>query len=452
MKRIFLLYLISLWTFTGLWPVKAASHLPQNVLIRDAEIEQTLRDFTTPLFKAAGLDPKRLKIMVIFSNEVNAAAGLQYTLYVNTALILQSDNVGQLIGVLAHETGHVAGRHNERLLNMGNQALVPMLGALLLGGAVSVMAGTPEPLMAGLMGGMEVSQNTVLAYHRGHEGAADQSAFQYMEKLGWSSAGFMEFMGKLHKQDLLSPERQYAYKRTHPFMIERMRMLEKHCKQSPHQKADFPDGFVEKFARIKAKIAAYTESPQRILQRTPLSNQSVHAKYTRAIAYHQANQTAKALAEIDELLALYPKDPYFLEFKGQIYFETGQIEQAIIYYQKAIKELPSNGLMKVQLAHIMLESKGPDLSAQAIDLLNQAQKSEADSAFTWRLYATAYGRQKQNGMVSLMLAEEAVQLGDIPKAHRLADRALSQLSASDSTHKQRAKDIKTLDVMDKDGF
>ncbi|MBP6986491.1 MAG: M48 family metalloprotease [Alphaproteobacteria bacterium] len=446
MKHFIYSCLVMLWSLGGFSPLEAATHLPQNVLIRDAEIEQAIKDFVSPLFKVAGLDAKQLKVMVIFSNEVNAAAGLQYTLYINTGLILQSKNLGQLIGVLAHETGHLAGRHNERLLNMGNYSIVPMLGAILIGGAVAAMTGTPEPFLAGIMGGMEVSENSILAYHRGHEGSADQAAFQYMEKLGWSSQGFMEFMQKLHKQDLLSPERQYAYKRTHPFMIDRMRLLEKHCKNSAHQNAVFPQGFEEKFARIHAKITGYSETPQRLLQKYPMTNQTLPAKYIRAIAFHQSNQTMAALKEIDELLAQHPQDPYFLEFKGQIYFETGQTEKAIEFYQQARKILPQNGLITIQLAHIMLESKGPDRSAEAITLLNQAQKTEKESAFIWRLYATAYGRLKQEGMVSLMLAEEAVQLGDVEKAHKLADKALKQLPTNQSTQRQRAKDIKTLDA------
>jgi predicted Zn-dependent protease len=94
----------------------------------------------------------------------------------------------------------------------------------------------------------------------------------------------------------------------------------------------------------------------------------------------------------------------------------------------------------------MLESKGPDLSAEVITLLDKAHAGEGDSPTMWRLYAAAYGRQKQDGMVSLMLAEEAVQLGDIQKAHSFADKALKLLPKNKTASIQRALDIKSLDV------
>jgi predicted Zn-dependent protease len=438
--------ILSMFVLGGINSLEAANHIPKNVLIRDAEIEQALKDFITPLFKVAGLDAKQLRVYVFNSTEVNAAAGLQYSLFLNTGLILKSENLGQLIGVLAHETGHIAGRHNEQLLNMGNQAIVPMLGALLLGGAVTAVAGTPEPLIAGLFGGMEVAENKYLAYQRGHEAAADQAAFKYLEKLGWSSAGFYEFMGTLHKQDMLSPERQYAYKRTHPFMIDRMRLVERHCANSKHTNSPYPAGFEDKFDRIFIKIWAFTENPQRVLQKKPPTDTCLLARYARAIAYHQMSQTSKALAEVDQLLVENPKDPYFLELKGQILFESGKADQAIGLYKQAIQALPNSDLLKVQLAHIMLESKGPDLSAEVITLLDKAHAGEGDSPTMWRLYAAAYGRQKQDGMVSLMLAEEAVQLGDIQKAHSFADKALKLLPKNKTASIQRALDIKSLDV------
>jgi predicted Zn-dependent protease len=440
------LLILTTLTLGGVTPLEAANHLPQNVVLRDAEIEQTLKDYLTPLFKVSGLDASQLRVFIFNSSEVNAAAGLGYSIFMNTGLILRSDNVGQLIGVLAHETGHLAGRHNERLMNMGPQGVAPMLGALILGGAVSILAGTPEPLLAGLLGGTEVAQNTILAYQRGHEASADQAAFKYLEKLGWSSEGFMEFMQVLHKQELLSMEMQYAYKRTHPFMIDRMRLVEKHCKNSKFTQAGFPTGFETKFQRIKVKIKAFTEQPQRVLQEYPPSDTSMLGRYARAIAYHQMSQTAKSMQEIDLLLTEHPKDPYFLELKGQILFETGQVDKAIALYKQAIQQLPNNGLLKMQLAHMLLESRGPDQSAQVITLLDQAKDSEAETGSVWRLYATAYGRQKQEGMVALMLAEEAAQIGDMPKAQSLADKAIKLLPKTKRTAILRAEDIKSLDI------
>jgi len=324
-----------------------------------------------------------------------------------------------------------------------------MIGALLVGGAVTAISGTPEPIMAALFGGMEMSENTVLAYHRGHEGAADQAAFKYMKALHWPLDGFMEFMKELHKQELFSIDRQYAYKRTHPFMIDRMRLVEKHCANAKNTASEFPGDFDLKFKRIRVKIEAYMDSPYRVLQHYPASDTSLCGRYARAIAYHQMSQTSKALEEIDQLLAQHPKDPYFLELKGQILFETGHVDEALQLYKQAVEVLPGNALLMTQLAHIMLESNKKDYSSEVVTLLDKVRGKETESPILWRLYATAYGRQKQEGMVALMLAEEAVHSGDIEKAHKLADRAIKELPKAKHVQLQRASDIKTLEIPDR---
>ena len=439
------LFLIFTLTLVSISPLKAASHLPSNVLLRDAEIEQVLKDYLIPLFKTAGLDPNRLKILILNNSDVNAAAGLDYTILVNTGLILRANNVGQLIGVLAHETGHIAGRHNERLISTGSKAVKPMLGAMLIAAAATVATGSPAPLLLG-MAGMDAVENTMLTYHRTHEASADQAAFKYMESIGWSSQGFQEFMEILHQQELFSAERQYAYKRTHPFMIERLRLLEKHLAESKYTHSAFPEKFTENFDRIRVKILAFTEPSSQVMTQFPSSNQSLIARYARAIMYHRQSRTQNALAEMDLLLKDYPNDPYFHELKGQILFETGHLEQANHEYRQAVKLLPKNSLLKIELAHVLLELPDQNHCKEVIHLLSQTERDEGTSPRIWRMYATAYGRLKQDGMVALMLAEEAAQLGDIGQAHRHADRALKILPAVDKTARQRAQDIKLVDM------
>ena len=51
-------------------------------------------------------------------------------------------------------------------------------------------------------------------------------------------------------------------------------------------------------------------------------------RYARAIAYYRIPDLPKALALVDGLIAELPKDPYFLELKGQILFENGRVDEA----------------------------------------------------------------------------------------------------------------------------
>ena len=440
----------TLFLFIAIWltPLKnswSAPQLPENVLLRDSEIEQGLIDFLTPIFQIAHLDPSRIKIFLFNSQEVNAAAGLDYSILVNTGLITKTQHVGQLLGVLAHETGHIAGRHNERILATIRQAQIPALASLLLSAAASIAAKRPEIMMVG-NAGMDMVENTVLSYQRTHEASADQAAFKYFEKLGWPPQGFYEFMKILYQQEMLSEQHQFAYKRTHPFMIERLRLVERHVESSPNKNKTINQNYVKKFQRMKVKIEAFTDFPDKVLQKYATHDQSLVARYARAIAYHRKSDTEKALKEIDSLLTEYPNDPYFHELKGQIFFETGKLNLAYEAYNKAVYLLPKNGLLKVNLAHIMIELNSPLYNKEALEILSSAEKQENESPWFWRLYATAYGRMGQKGMTTLMLAEEALSSGDVARAHQLAAKAIKELKAENATARQRAKDIQSTEI------
>ena len=77
--------------------------------IRDAEIENTIRTYAAPLFQAAGLEPSDVRIFLVNDRSLNAFVAGGQRLFINTGLIMRSKHAGQVIGVIAHETGHIAG-------------------------------------------------------------------------------------------------------------------------------------------------------------------------------------------------------------------------------------------------------------------------------------------------------------------------------------------------------
>src|SRR5579863_4949645 len=99
--------------FIFLFPLKinSSTHLSEGSLIRDAEIEDVLKSYLTPIFEVAGLNPKDLTLYVIYSKDVNAMAMGGGRIGVNTGLILRAHSALQVIGVFAHETAHLAGNH-----------------------------------------------------------------------------------------------------------------------------------------------------------------------------------------------------------------------------------------------------------------------------------------------------------------------------------------------------
>ena len=90
-------------------PIARAQDSSGINLIRDTEIEETLHVDADPIFVAAGLNPKDVTILLVGDKELNAFTVNGQLIAVNTGLIIATEDPGQLIGVIAHECGHIAG-------------------------------------------------------------------------------------------------------------------------------------------------------------------------------------------------------------------------------------------------------------------------------------------------------------------------------------------------------
>ena len=419
----------------------AARSLQEGVFIRDAEIEATLHDYLAPIFKVAGLDPRNLKLYLIISSEVNAAASLGYSIFMNTGLLLESKTPEQIIGVLAHETGHIAGGHLSRLQGALEKTSLASMAALVLGSAAA-LAGAGDVALASILGGMSMAQGAFFHYSRGQEGAADSAGVRYLEALGWSSQGLLEFMQTLAKQEYLSPDQQEGYMRTHPFSRDRVNFLQEHVKTSPYSQQRLPKEFYEKYQRMMAKLRAYLESPGKTLLLYGEKETSSAACYGRAIALYRANRFSEAMDLLNDLIRDFPNDAYFHELKGQWMFEQGQLDGALVSYQKALELDPEAPLIRLAYAQTLIEKNQSQGDEKAIVHLRQVLALEKETPLPWRLLAIAYGRQGKRGLSSLALAEEAL-VDSKPKIALLqAKRARHALPPGPD--KLRATDIQAL--------
>ncbi len=192
--------------------------------------------------------------------------------------------------------------------------------------------------------------------------------------------------------------------------------------------------------RIKVKLSAFTSLPSSTLAAYPEQDQSVLARYARAIAYYRIPKLDKALPIVDGLIRDYPKDPYFRELKGQMLFENGRIADAVQPYEEAVRLAPGAPLLRISLAQVYIESNDPKVTKRAIAHLNDALRTEDKESNGWHLLATAYGREDQMGMAALALAEEGLSAGKKKDATQQASRAKALLKKSSAAY-NRAEEI-----------
>lgn len=417
--------------------ITAPAHA-QLAFIRDAEIESIIRSYATPLFEAAGLGAQSVDVHIVNNRQINAFVAGGKKLFINTGLLLAAKDANQVIGVIAHETGHIAGGHLARTHEALKNANAATILSYVLG-AAAMAVGSPDAALAIIAGGGAVAQQNFLKYSRGQEQAADQSAVTTLERTGQSARGLLEFLEVLENQEVLVASRQDPYLRTHPLVSGRVNFVRNHVENSPYSAVASSAPQVARFARMIAKLRGFL-SPREVFGAYPDDDRSLAARYARAIAHYRRPDLAPALKEIDALLADYPEDGYFHELKGQILFENGRIGEAVESYRRAVELLPDEPLIRVGLAQAMVERGDEKAIVGAVEHLEIAVRQDAEYAMAWRLLSIAYGRTDRLGMSSLASAERAILVDDYKEAIAFAQRADNLLPAG-APGQLRAQDI-----------
>ena len=441
-KRILTLFCVAL---LALAPVRAAQAQRLN-LIRDAEIENTIRTFVTPIWKVAGLDPSAVEIMIVQDNSLNAFVAGGQRIFINTGLIMRTETPNQLIGVLAHETGHIAGGHlarmQEELNNLSTMQILEMiLGAgALAGGAVSGSGGgRPGPTGPGKTP-VPGSILSFLHYSQTQESSADQASITFLQRTRQSPKGSLEFLRYLQRDERMLIGRRDPYLSTHPLTPDRIATFEEAVRNSPYANTPDTPQFLDMHHRMVAKLMGFI-TPSSAMQHFAEADRSVPARYARAIALYRSGALGSALLTVDGLLKESPNDPYFHELRGQMLFENGRAAESVASYRRAVQLLPGIGVVKIDFGRALLETNQPDNDREAVRNLEQAAQTETGSFDLWRLLSVAYARLNNPGMTSLARAEMAILRGNRAEAQSHAAAAERQLQSGTPAW-QRAEDIK----------
>ena len=407
-----------------------------EVLLRDAETENNIKKMAAPIWRAAGLEPSDVGIYLVQDNQLNSFVAGGQAIFINSGLVLRAENPNQLIGVVAHETGHIAGGHVLRAKEAMRNASIESIIAMVAAAGVSVLGRSGAPLL----GAAGVGERSFLQFSIAQEATADHAALNFLDRSCQSARGLLKFFEILQSNELLAGERQESWVRTHPLTQQRVQYIRDHVQQARCSNTpDSPDS-VELLRRIKAKLHAFLDDPSKTLSTYPTSDRSPIARYARAIAYYRMPKLDLALPEIDGLIRDFPNDPYYRELKGQMLFENGRVRDAMRPYEEAVKLAPSAALLRMSLSQVYIESGDPALNKRAIAYLNDASRAEGRESQIWRFLAVAYGRDNQIGMAALSLAEEALANGKKKDATQQALRAKQMLTKNSPSY-FRADDI-----------
>jgi predicted Zn-dependent protease len=403
--------------------------------LRDTETEQLLRDYTRPILRAAGLEKQNINVVIINDPSFNAFVADGRRIFVNYGAILQSETPNQLIGVLAHETGHLAGGHLAKMRQELASAQTAMIIAMLLGAGAMVAGargggdnGLANAGAAAVVGPQSMIQHSLLAYQRQQEDQADRAGVKFLTATGQSPKGMYETFKRFTNDSLFAARGADPFLQSHPMPAERVAALEGVARQSPYWDKKDPPELQFRHDMVRAKISAFMERPDTVYRRYPPSNTSLPARYARAIASYLHGDPHSAASQIEGLIQTQPNNPYFHELLGQALLEGGHPTEAIAPLRKAVQLSGNAPLIEMLLGQALVATDNKAYTDEAISILRAAVGRESEAPLGFTQLAMAYGRKGDYAEADLASAQAAFLRGDNKTARELASRAKTRFA------------------------
>ena len=401
-------------------------------IIRDAEIEQLLKEYTQPILRVAGLTQQNIQVVIINDRSFNAFVADGRRIFVNAGALLDAETPNQIIGVLAHEAGHIAGGHlarlREQLAAASTQSILAMLlgiGAMVAGGrsAGGSSSALSQGGMAALSGPTAAIQNSLFAYLRAQEDQADRAGVKFLTASGQSAKGMYDTFKRLADQMLYQTAYLNPYLQSHPLPSERVAALEGMAKASPYWNTKDSPALQARHDLMRAKLFGFLERPEAVARRYPPSDGSLAAHYARAISALRFAEPRAAQAQVDALIHLQPQNPYFHELKGQMLLESGRPADAIAPLRQAAQLAPNPALIQIMLGQALTASHDHGRLDEAVTILQAALMHEPESSEAFSQLAMAYGQKNDLAHADLASAQAAYTRGDLKTAREIAARA-----------------------------
>jgi predicted Zn-dependent protease len=436
-----------------LQPIAAAAQESESArlrIIRDAETEQLLTDYAAPILKAAGLRQGATKIVIVNERSFNAFIASGQKIFINVGALMDAGTPNEIIGVIAHESGHIAGGHAARLREQLNTAkILSVVGMLAGAGAVVGAANSGGRVgnsgigAAGVFsGGPELARRNLLSYQRSEEQAADLAALRYLQSTGQSPKGMLETFARFADSGLFRSRSLDPYLLSHPLPTERISQLERLAKASPTYGAKDPPALQARHDLMRAKLYGFVERQDGVLRRYPARDASAPARYARAVAAYRNGRSGEGVSTIEGLIAEQPDNPYFHELKGQILLETGRAREAVAPLRRAVSLAPAASPIRAMLGQALVATGDRGLLTEAIRELSNASIRDPESPEAYRSLAMAYGRKGDIGQAELASAQAFFNAGDLKNAQTQAYRAMAKLKPGSPGY-LKAEDILT---------
>lgn len=398
LKSIFIIFIIDLFFLN--------SSFAQFKIIRDAEIEKTIFELAIPIIDASEINKQAINFYIVNDSAINAFVAGGQNIFINSGLITKFNNPETLIGVLAHEMGHISAGHLARSGEEFEKSKnIAILSYLL--GIGAMISGSADAGMAIISGGSDVFFKNQMKYTRWQEESADKLAMDYLSKAKIDSNGLIELLKYFYQENLGVKSVMNEYLLSHPVSEKRISAIRNYQQNHQIKAKSLSKELLQDFLMARAKLIAFNASDiefslQEIEKFLLKNQQDIPAQYQKTILLYRLGRIDDSLKILNKIIDKYQNNGFLIELKAQILFENGNIVDAVKNYHLAIKKIDNrfNALIKISFANALLKAQEQDNSLindfnqLVIARLNEAKNYEAYNPILFKNLAIAYQYQK----------------------------------------------------------
>lgn len=326
----------------------------QAQLVEDPEVVGYVRGVGRKVLAQVGTSFFDYRFFVIQDAALNAFAMPGGLVFVHSGLIEAVDNEDELLCVIAHEIGHVEGRHVARRMERMQRVNLATAAMAIAG----IFLGSPKAGSAILATSGALNASIALKYSRADEEEADRRGYAWICKAGYDPGGLIAVLKKMQRHRWLGSDRIPSYLSTHPGAAERVTYLEHQRAYRPCPQRVPQDNF--ELRRVQVRLRVLTSDPRVLVERY---RRELAATPKDSLLRFGLAEALLAARDYDAALALFRElaeqegdaRPRFRADLGRALFTAGRYAEARKVLTTYLEAHPGDDGARFLLARTLLE-------------------------------------------------------------------------------------------------
>ncbi|MDG1771847.1 MAG: M48 family metalloprotease [Oceanicoccus sp.] len=416
-------------------------------IVSDPLLQGYVEELTYKLATHSELKDRRLDIIIVNNQAINAFAVPGGVLGIHNGLLLQAETEAQFASVMSHELAHLSQRHFARSVEAQKRNAIPNMAGLLAGIILAATEGGNAGMVA-IAATQAASLQNQLRYSRLHEQEADRTGMETMVRADMdpsAAAGMFEVMQQASRY---YGNRPPEFLLTHPVTESRISDARNRSRQYPRKM--YTDNPNFQLMRARVEISFIDSSKDAVKHfRAKLEKPSRYPdadQYGLILALTANSEFEEAQQRLNTLMAAEPNEISYMLALAELQMASGQLLEAINLLEGALSFTPNSHPISMMLARTYLLANQPH---RAEALLEQHTTVKPNDPSVWYLLAETHGLAGNIIGVHRARAEYFVLNGVLDRAAKQLSYALPLVKNDHLTSakiKQRIVQIKQLEV------